>query len=141
MRKQFIAAVFTLLVAAPLAAATKEEKARKPLDVMNAGAMGVQMVDQMLGSMKQNLPTASPEFFDGFRKQVNAAEFVDLLVPIYAKHLSEEEMDALTAFFSSPVGKSFLAKQPAIMTDSMAAGSAWGEKIAAKVVEELMKKQ
>ena len=60
-----------------------------------------------------------------------------MMVPVYQKHLTAEEVDELIRFFSTPVGRSFIKKQPGIMTDSMKIGADWGERIAERVLEKL----
>jgi hypothetical protein len=41
------------------------------------------------------------------------------LVPIYQKHLSKADLEAATAFFSSPIGQKFLDQEPLIAEDAV----------------------
>jgi hypothetical protein len=43
------------------------------------------------------------------------------MVPVYQKHLTKGDVDALVAFYSSPTGKKFLIEMPAITSESMQA--------------------
>lgn len=63
-----------------------------------------------------------------------------MIVPVYEKHLSDADIDALTAFYSSPAGRRFVAKQPLILADTMKAGEEWGERIVKEIAAELEKK-
>jgi hypothetical protein len=44
------------------------------------------------------------------------------MVPIYQKHLSQSDLDAIIAFYSSPVGQKLLKEQRAMMAEGMQAG-------------------
>ena len=41
--------------------------------------------------------------------------------PIYQKHFTKSEIDALTAFYSSPTGQKFLREMPAVSAETMKA--------------------
>lgn len=41
------------------------------------------------------------------------------MVPAYQKHFTKGDMDALTAFYSSPAGQKVLREMPGLMADSM----------------------
>jgi hypothetical protein len=62
---------------------------------------------------------------------------MELIAAIYASKLSEAEMKDLTAFFSKGAGAAFIAKQPEILTESMAAGQQWGEKIGVEIEQQI----
>jgi hypothetical protein len=55
--------------------------------------------------------------------------FVDLLVPIYAKHYTHQDIRDLITFYQSPVGQKVISGTPQVMTESMAAGRAWGQSL------------
>lgn len=119
------------------APATKEEQVRELLVLLRAGEMGVQVVDGMIGSMKEALPSVPEEYWTKFRQQVKASDLVDLLVPVYAKHLEAADVEGLIRFYRSPTGQRFLDKQPVILQESMAIGQKWGEQLAAKAIKDI----
>lgn len=65
------------------------------------------------------------------------SEMLEIIAGIYASKLTEPEMKDLTAFFSQGSGATFIAKQPDILTESMAAGQAWGQKIGLEIEEQI----
>ena len=67
-------------------------------------------------------------------------DLVEMLAPIYHKRLTLSDLQEITKFYESPVGKKMAAAQPAIATESMAVGQQWGMKIATKVQESLKAK-
>ena len=46
------------------------------------------------------------------------------VVPVYQRHLTKSDVDALLAFYSSPVGQKLRREEPAMMRESMEATSA-----------------
>ena len=65
------------------------------------------------------------------------SEMMEIIAKIYASKLSEAEMKDLSAFFSKGAGAVFIAKQPEILTESMAAGQQWGEKIGIEIEQQI----
>jgi hypothetical protein len=55
-------------------------------------------------------------------------EMVDAMVPIYQRHLSHEDIEAILAFYSSPVGQKLLREQPAMMQEGMKVGGEIGRR-------------
>ena len=55
-------------------------------------------------------------------------EMVDAMVPIYQRHLSHEDIEAILAFYSSPVGQKLLREQPAVMQEGMKVGGEIGRR-------------
>jgi hypothetical protein len=43
------------------------------------------------------------------------------MVPIYQRHFAKTEIDALTAFYSSPVGQKVLHEMPAVTSEAIQA--------------------
>ena len=60
-----------------------------------------------------------------------------MIIPIYEKHFTHEELKQLIAFYESPIGKKLIKVQPQIMMESMAAGEEWGKKLVQKAMEKL----
>jgi uncharacterized protein len=115
------------------APATRQD-IEKYLEVAHAHDMMKQMMDAMLKPMhdmvhqqyekeKDKLP---PDFeahmnkmMDEMMKQMPIDEMMDSMIPVYQKHLTKGDVDALTAFYSTPTGQKVLREMPAIMADAM----------------------
>ncbi len=78
-----------------------------------------------------------PEFMEKFREVARREPIVDLLVPVYMKHFSEEDLDAASRFHESPAGKRFLAAQPLVMREAEEVGERWGVRLAEETLREL----
>jgi hypothetical protein len=75
-------------------------------------------------------------FWKKFRDKVRTQEFVDMIVPIYARHCTQEEIEQLLAFDQSPIGKRMVEEQPLLVKESMEAGAEWGRKLAEDAMKE-----
>lgn len=101
-----------------------------------AGDMGVQMLNQMLPALKQMIPDATDKFWQDFMSQVNGDDIINMIIPIYQKYLSQEDISAINRFYDSPAGKKLIQVQPNIMQESMAVGQEWGQQIAIDVMNK-----
>jgi hypothetical protein len=73
---------------------------------------------------------------------------LDDMIPVYQKHLTKGDVDAMGAFYSSPTGQKLLREMPAMTAESMQAAGpriqAMMEKVmdrAEKMAEEDRQKQ
>lgn len=69
--------------------------------------------------------------------KVDPDDLSSLAIPIYAKHFTDREIDALLEFYRTPVGRSIVSKMPKVMQESMAAGQAWGRDLMQEVLRDL----
>ena len=58
---------------------------------------------------------------------------IDRVVPIYAKHFTQGEINELIAFYRTPIGRKTIQALPAVMGESMQAGRAWGESLGPEI--------
>lgn len=70
-------------------------------------------------------------------KEVDEQALINLIIPIYKKYYTQEDLKAIIAFYETPVGKKSINVLPNITKDSMTAGQAWGLEIGTKVVNKL----
>lgn len=115
----------TLLLALPLAAAaqpTPDAEARKEalrlLEVMDmeqqlAGALEVMMEMQLKEKPELERYRGVMQAF--FAKHMSFEALREPLVTIYAQEFTAEEMSAASDFYSTPLGRKFLAKMPRMM--------------------------
>ncbi len=119
------------------AAAAKRKDIRRLLELSGSAKLGLQMMDQMMGQFRGMMPNVPPEFWDDFRQGVDMDDLINLIVPVYERHFTHDDVRGLIAFYESDVGRKLVSVQPAILKDSMTAGEAWGRDIAARVTERL----
>ena len=101
-----------------------------------AGDMGVQMMNQMLPALKKMVPDASEKFWVDVMAEMNANQIIELVIPVYQKHLTEQDINAINDFYNTTAGKKLISVQPAIMQESMVLGQQWGEATARSIVNK-----
>lgn len=119
---------------------TKTEKIKQLLELTGSGKLGIQVMDQMINSFKKSHATVNQEFWDDFRKEINANDIQNIILPIYDKYYTESDIDQLIQFYNSPTGKKMIQNMPLVMQESIAAGQNWGKEIAQKVYSRLKEK-
>ena len=99
-------------------------------------------VELMVSAAKVNLPAAQqaspqlpPEFWSRFRDTlaVAAPALVDSVAIVYANAFTLQELQQLTAFYQSPLGRRVRDVQPKLLTESAAIGQRWGARIGAVI--------
>ena len=125
--------------APPASAATPEELARKLIELTGGGSLAKQVMGQMLDAFRTSNPSLPEEFWTELMASVDEEELVGLVVPIYVKNLTVDEMQAAIAFYSTPHGKSLVNKLPVIVQESMTAGQKWGEQLGRQIYEKITK--
>lgn len=129
MKRICIALVGLTLAFNSFAEPAKKESVDKLMQLTGAGNLSKQMINQMLPAMQQMIPDAPVEFWDTFKQELDANELMDNLIPVYQKHLSEEDIHAILAFYTTPAGKKLISVQPIIMQESMLIGQQWGQQV------------
>jgi hypothetical protein len=127
-----VAAQTTTVSIAPDAAS--KEDVKKLFDVMASREQMQQMLQQVFSQMrslsheqiKQRHPDISQEeiarmdrLSTDFIKKFPVDDMLNDLMPIYQKHFTKSEIDALIAFYSSPTGQKFLHEMPAVTAEAM----------------------
>lgn len=64
-------------------------------------------------------------------------EYLDAVAPVYEKHLTKGDVDALVTFYSSPTGQKVLKEMPSMMAEAMQAATPIVQKMMAKAVERV----
>jgi hypothetical protein len=132
-------------------APASKEDIEKYLDTMHSrelmkstmAAMTKQM-HQMTHAQLEKQPNLPPDFearmdkmMDDMMKDFPIDELIQAMVPSYQKHLSKGDVEALTAFYSTPTGQKVLKEMPAMTADAMQAASGIVQKMMAKMQERL----
>jgi uncharacterized protein len=99
------------------------------------------MFNQLANAFAQMAPGKDGEIRDVFAQMTprfleRKNELMDQIAELYAAEMSLADLNAVIAFYKSPVGNRFAGIQPKIMRDSMALGQRWGERIGLEFQEE-----
>jgi len=112
---------------------------KKLLATTRAIEIGLQTMGDMIENFRQNLPDVPDSFWLEFADRIKTEDLWEMMIPIYDKYLSHEDILTLLEFYQSPIGQKLVSVQPEIIRESTLAGRAWGEKIARDVAAELQK--
>ena len=82
-------------------------------------------------------PNIPVEFWDEFKKQISKDVFANMILPIYDKHYTHQEITELIAFYQTPIGQKTITVLPQIAQESMTAGQELGKKVGLNVAEKL----
>lgn len=132
----FLHFIFLFGSAAMATPATKET-VLKLIDKTQAAQLGVDTFHQMMSTFAASGQIPA-EMLALFKEEAKADELAELLMPIYQKHLSEEDIQGALEFYETEAGKNMIKTLPAIMLDSAAAGEVWGERISERVMERMV---
>lgn len=97
--------------------------------------MAAGVVQQMIITMKQAAPEMPVRGFDLIAEIVNGffedddelKAMTDQMIPLYAKYYSEEDVDALLAFYSTPTGQKVIKTMPQLLQEGMEIGWKWAQ--------------
>jgi hypothetical protein len=134
------AAVMLWAPHASAAESAKQKDIRKLLELSGSGQIGMQVARQMVESFRTSMPSVPAAFWDDFLKEARGEDLIDLVVPVYDRHLSHDDIKQLIVFYESPTGRKFVSVLPDITRDSMAAGQKWGEQLGQSVMKRLQEK-
>ncbi|MCX6219801.1 MAG: DUF2059 domain-containing protein [Bacteroidia bacterium] len=56
-----------------------------------------------------------------------------LLIPVYKKHFTQEEVKAIVAFYETPAGKKLAEKTPMVTMESMQLSQTWAMSLMGKI--------
>lgn len=141
MKAKLLLVVFTLFLALSPARAEVSPEKRAEIDRMLKLTGMERLMEQMIGQMLSALRTQSAEVPEAvwakITKKIQVSELVEMIVPLYDKYYSLEDLRAVNAFYSSPVGQRVISTLPQIMQESQVLGQQWGEKVGQRAFEEL----
>jgi hypothetical protein len=119
----------------------KQKDIRKLLKITGSGELGTQVMGQMMTNMKKAMPQVPEKFWGDFMKEVRTDELVDLIVPVYDRNLTHDDIKELIRFYETPTGRKFVSVLPKITQESMAVGEKWGRDLAMRVMTKLQAQQ
>ena len=91
----------------------------------------------MADQLRQLTPELPDEFFDELKVAVLSDELFEMLVPVYARHFTHDEILQIIEFYEGPVGKKLVQRLPLIQQDAMGVGQRWAQKKGLEITESL----
>jgi hypothetical protein len=119
---------------------TEEGQVRELLRLTGSLNVGLQMMDKILETFRRAMPAVPAEVWTGFRSEVDPRELEDAIVPLYLASFTASELEAMLAFYHSPVGEKLLRKQPELFRASGLAGQEWAADVTYRLRARLTEK-
>ena len=105
----------------------------------------MEIAEQMI---HEKMPEATPEQKKKFQEMLDQVmhealgpdaikEMLEATVPVYQRHLTKADLDAMVAFYSSPIGQKILHEQPAMVEESMEASAGIQQRIARSMFQKI----
>ena len=121
-----------------------EDNIRKMLEIQGIEKNWETVINQMTQMQKESNTDIDSEFWTKVQNEIledSYSKLYDLVVPIYKKYLTENEVKSIIEFYESEAGKSLISKTPMILQESIKAGGKLGEEIATQVTQEIEKEK
>lgn len=120
--------------------AVKRAEIRRLIELTGAAKVSVDVMRQMIAPIRASYPNVPEEFWNDFLRQVNAEDLIDLIVPVYDKYYSLQDIHDLIAFYQSPVGQKTIKVLPQMSAETISAGQEWGRGLADQIMKKLREK-
>jgi len=128
--------------------AAKQADIRHLLAITGAGALANQSMDEVEKTIRPLLLNSLPAgeyrdklvdlFFEKFRLKRSGDQLVELIVPVYDKYYSDDEIKQMIQFYQTPLGQKMLSVLPKISAESQEAGQKWGEELGRECMLEVL---
>lgn len=125
----------------------KEADIRELMQVTGVNGLGEQLMNAGIAQFRANVMEAQPDnprakqfadaFAARFQKHFDPHRLTETVIPIYDKHLSQEDLKALLEYYKSPFGQRMLKILPEVARDSQLAGYTLGQKAAEEAMDDL----
>ena len=113
------------------------QAAHELLRVTGAGELGIRMLNQMIDVQRRTRPNVPDKFWQDFMAEVDPDDLNRLVVPVYARHFTVEEMESMIAFYRTPTGQKLVSKLPVLTEESMMVGRQWGMELGVRIARKL----
>lgn len=118
----------------------KRAEIRRLIELTGAANVSADALRQIIAPLKAGYPQVPQQFWDTFEKEVRSDELIDLVIPIYDKYYTRDEIHDLTLFYQSPVGQKTIKVLPKLSAEAIDAGQEWGKMVADRAMRKLRDK-
>lgn len=115
-------------------------KVKELLELTGSAKIGVQIMNNMIPSFQKSYSNVPEQFWKDFLKEINIEEIEELIIPVYEKYYTDEDINNLIAFYKTPTGVKVIQTMPQVLQESMSIGNKWGAQLAELVMKRLKEK-
>lgn len=126
-------------------AADRHAAAVALLDQLHPADAVTSMMPSIIGQIRLNLTRNDPDLikqFDSFAPRLAAegdaakADLVAKITDVYAQTYTVDDLNAMSAFYRSPVGQKVIASQSELNGKMLTVARDWGNAVAQKIAKE-----
>jgi uncharacterized protein len=142
--------LMTMSIGNALAAEVSSEKRveiERFLEITGAFAIAKQassfFVTQLAQVIRKQNPNVPQYVLDALPQEVNATVeenlplFKEMIIPLYDKYFTLDELQGLNGFYSTPLGKKTISVMPALLQESMTLGNQWGQAMGPRINQRI----
>jgi hypothetical protein len=137
VKKSIFAVLFLFASVTGVFCQTKEQDIMKLLEVSGTREIGIQTFAMIIEYFKTTFTTVPDVYWDKIYEKSDLNEFITMMVPLYDKYYTHEDIKGLIAFYESPLGQKMVQVSPEMNAESMALGQAWGTKLAEEIIADM----
>lgn len=128
--------------------AVKKADIRHLVEITGAANLAVQTMEEMEKNMRPLVAGALPPgeyrdklvdlFFEKLKSKRDPEQLLAMIIPIYDKYYSDDEIKELIEMYESPIGQKMVSLLPKIAADLQATGKTWGEQMGRQSMLEVL---
>jgi uncharacterized protein len=126
----------------------KEAAIRHFFEAQGTRSAMQETLEGMTGNMRSMLTTSLPPgdyreklielFIVKFKSKVNVDDLMEMLVPVYDKYYTIEDLQEIEKFYRTPTGKKMIASMPKVIVETQSISLKWGEDLGRASMLEVM---
>lgn len=120
-----------------------QKSVEKLLELSGASNTLQSIVPSLFSLLKQQTSGIPDIYWEEAEKEIMQTANADLaimMVPVYRKYLSQEELDKIIEFYQTPAGHKLAEVNPQISAELLTIGQQWGLQLSQKVLQKLKDK-
>lgn len=143
MKRTLSLCVFAFMLLATTFAQTENKYAETLKEMFNVSGSEQAYevaITQMVTIFKQQKTGVSDEIWNELEaefKKTSMEDLTEMMIPVYKKHLSLQDLEEMIAFYKTPIGQKYAKATPLIMQESMQVGAQWGAQIGEKMQKRI----